>query len=80
METSGNSIEEQGEKAMGAVMGIVAQSGGDTVLLGKLLEMIISFSVAILRCMHNDKYIEDFLAAAIKDTDNKIGIEAISVQ
>lgn len=79
MEITEKYIDEQAAKAMNGVFGVVAQCG-NTKLLGMLLEMVISMSVAILRGLKDEEYVEGFLTAVIKDTDSKIDIETLSVQ
>lgn len=79
MEITEADINKQAEKVMSCVFGVVAQCG-NTELLRILLEMLISLSVGILRGLKNDAYVEGFLSAAIKDTDNRIDVEEIPVQ
>lgn len=79
MEMTEEYINDQATKAMNGVFGVVAQCG-NTKLLGMLLEMVISMSVAILRGLKDEQYVEGFLTAAIKDTDNVIDVEELTVQ
>ena len=71
-------VEKQAQDAVNSVLGVVAKCG-DTVLLEKILGMVVSLSIAILRGLQGDKYVEDFLTAAIKDKENVIEVETISV-
>lgn len=69
-------INRQTTNAVNSIFGVVAQCG-NTVLLGKILEMVICLSVAILRGLNGNQYVEDFLSAAIKDNDNVIEVEML---
>ena len=67
-------FEEQTTAAVNSVFGVVA-TAQDTVVLEKMLAVIVSLGIGILRGLKGDEWVEDYLTAAIKDKENRIEVE-----
>lgn len=71
-------FEAHANESMNAVFGVIAQSG-DTYVLEKILCMVTSLSIGILRGLKGDQFVEDYLTAAIADKDNRIEVETLPI-
>ena len=71
-------FNQYAEDSMAAVFGVIAQAD-DTSDLEKVLCMISSMGIGILRGLRGDEFIEGYLKAATADKSNVIYVETTQV-
>lgn len=72
-------LEQYENAAVGSVFKVIA-STNDKVALERILTMVTSMTIALLRGLHGDEYVEGYLKAAIADRSNIITVETAPIQ